>query len=116
MIENIFLILTLFTMSLGMIFIAYSFFICKKVVPKVDYQLKGWNFDYDSWFAQILRANEYTSYSMLPSRARKDGVYEKFYAMDPWIRRHFLIWMGMALFGIFLIAIIAIMQKFFLDK
>ena len=97
---------------LGMTFIGYSFFIFNKIVPKVDYQLNGWNYSYENWFTKWLRANEYTSYSMLPSRAKKAGVYEQFYAMDPWIRRHFLIWISMAFCGVLLMIIAAILEKF----
>ena len=106
------ILIALLIFVLGFVFIGYSFFICKKVVPKVDYQLKGWNYDYDSWFAQILRANEYTSYSMIPNRARKAGVYEQFFAMDPWIRRHLLIWMCMAFFGVLMMVIAAVLENF----
>jgi hypothetical protein len=116
MIENFFLGLVLFTCILCFIFIGYSLFIFKKVVPKVDYQLNGFNYDYDSWFAQWLRANEYTSYSMLPSRAKKAGIYDQFYSMAPSIRHHFLIWMGIAFIGVILIGIVGIIQNYFLER
>jgi len=95
------------------VFLGYTFFIYKKVIPKVDYHLNGWNYDTDFLFTAIMRANEYTSYSMFPSRARKAGVYERYYELDPWTRRHFVIWMGLAFFVLLLGAIVGIMMQVF---
>lgn len=112
-IDAVGLIIALLIFVLLVAFIGYTFFICKKVVPKVDYHLNGWNYDDDSWLTQILRAQEYTTYSMFPSRARKAGVYERYYELDPWTRRHFLIHIWLAIIAMLLLAIGELLDYFF---
>ena len=80
-IEIVFISVGSIAILLGIIGIAYAYYLCKKVVPQIDEIIHGHRFMFDTWLTLLLRLNEYMGWSVfyeyLPRLAEKRGWTEK---------------------------------------
>ncbi len=114
-----FLSLLFLALVTGIILWIDTYYLCKKVVPKIDEIIYGHPLMFDSWLMLIMRMHEYmawsTYYEYLPKIAEKRGLTDKAAKIPPKIRRRLIIASMEPLIIVLIIIALEILGYFYPD-